>query len=228
MNLSFYIQSLLAVISVGYAMSIIFLTKWFYRLMMKKGMEKNVAIYYNRKIVHMAAGGVGALLVPYFFRIPVFPLLVGLILSFFTYIPHKTGKRFYWLQTESNKNDVKFTFMWGVSIFVLWYLLDDPFLAIIPSIFMAFGDGITGVVRNTFFKRRTKHIIGNLFMAMVCIPLGYWLASSAVVPIPWWGVIAAVISSYVERYEFGPVDDNVLISFFATVIIFIGAKVGPM
>lgn len=228
MDQSILIQSLLAVASVGYAISIVFLTKWFYHLMVKKGTEKTVAVYYNRKIVHMAAGGVGALLVPFFYSLPLFPLLVGLILSIFTYIPHRTGNRFYWMQTETNKNDVKFTFMWGVTICVLWYLLEDPFLAIIPSLFMAFGDGITGVVRNAFFKRRTKHFIGNIFMALVCIPLGYWLASSAAVSIPWWGVIAAVVCSYIERYEFGPIDDNILISSCATLIIFMGAKIGPL
>jgi len=228
MNLPVYMQCILGAASVGYAIGIVFLTKWFYHKMTKKGIESNVAIYYNRKIVHMAAGGVGALVVPYFYTLPLFPLLVGMVLSIFTYIPHKTGKRFYWMQTEKNKNDVKFTFMWGVTICVLWYVIGDPFLAIIPSLFMAFGDGITGVVRNAFFKRRTKHIIGNVFMAIVCIPLGYWLASSAVVPIPWWGVIAAIISSYIERFEFGPIDDNILISFFATVVIFVGATVGPI
>jgi len=228
MNLPMYMQSILAIASVGYAIGIVFLTKWFYHLMTRKGTESNVAIYYNRKIVHMAAGGVGALVVPYFYTLPLFPLLVGMVLSIFTYIPHKTGKRFYWMQTEKNKNDVKFTFMWGLTIFVLWHVLGSPFLAIIPSMFMAFGDGITGVVRNAFFKRRTKHIIGNVFMVLVCIPLGYWLASSAVVPIPLWGVIAAVICSYVERYEFGPIDDNILISLCATIVIFVGAMVGPI
>lgn len=218
-------QSLLVVLSVFYAMCVVMLTKWTYQIMMRQGFESKVAIYYNRKIVHMAAGGVVALLVPYLFVSPVSPLIVGLLLSLLTYIPHRTGKRLYWLQTTDNKNDVKFTLMWGLSIFLIWLLLKDPFLAIIPAVFMAFGDGVTGVARNAFFKRRTKSWIGNLFMVLVCIPLGYWLGAAAAGPIPWWGVAAAVVASYIEHYEFGPIDDNILISLSATLVLFIGASV---
>lgn len=46
--------------------------------------------------------------------------------------------------------------------------------------------------------------------------------------IPWWGVIAALLVSFVERYEFGPIDDNVSISVSARIILYIGLTVGPV
>lgn len=218
-------QGIATLLCVAYAACVVMGTKRSYAAMMKRGFETNVAVYYNRKIVHMAAGGVVALLVPVLFVSPVYPLIVGLALSAFTYIPHRTGKRLAWLQTADNRNDVKFTVMWGLSIFVIWLILGDPFLAIIPSVFMAFGDGVTGVARNAFFRRRTKSWIGNAFMVCVCIPFGYVLASWASPPIPWWGVASAVLASYIEHYEFGPIDDNILITVSSTAVLFIGASV---
>lgn len=217
-----------------YAALITMGTKKIYELMIKKGFKKNVAVYYNRKIVHMFAGGIVVLLVPFIFtnqtsEYPyVYPLIIGSILTIFTYIPHKTGKILYWLQTKDNQNDVHFCLMWALIVFFLWILLGDPWIAIIPPTFMAFGDGVTGVARNALFKRRTKSAVGNVFMVLVSVPLGYYLASMATPSIPWWGVIAALVASFVERYEFGPIDDNVLISVSATIILYVGFTVGPL
>ncbi len=216
-------QSIIVILTVAYAMLVVMATRLTYRLMVDRGVEENVAIYYNRKIVHMAAGGVASFLVPILFVAPIYPMLTGLLLSVLVYIPYRTGKRLFWLQTAENKNDVKFTMMWGLSIFLLWTLFEDPWLAIIPSVFMAFGDGVTGIVRNAFFKRRTKSWIGNFFMVLVCIPLGYLLGNAAQIPIPWWGVVAAIFSSFIEHFEFGPIDDNILITASATAVLFVGA-----
>ena len=40
---------------------------------------------------------------------------------------------------------------------------------------MAFGDGITGVVRNLVVKKRSKSPIGNVFMFIVSAPLGWYV-----------------------------------------------------
>ena len=50
--------------------------------------------------------------------------------------------------------------MWWMSISLIWWLVGDPWLAIVPSLFMAFGDGITGVVRNAVVQKRSKSPIG--------------------------------------------------------------------
>lgn len=221
-------QILWSVVAVVYAAAIVFLTRWIYLRLRARGVANNVVVYYNRKIVHMAAGGAVALAVPYLFTSPVYPLAIGLALTAFTLIPHVSGRRLEWLQTEENRNDVKFTLMWGLAIFVLWLLLDDPFLAILPPVFMAFGDGVTGVVRNAMFKRRTKSPVGNLFMLAVCIPAGFLLAGQAALPIPWWGLIAGVVASIIERFELGPIDDNILITVASSAVLLIGAYVGPL
>ena len=209
-----------------YAAGVTVLTKYSYRWMRRKNVKKNVAVYYNRKIVHIFAGGVALLFVPFVFDSPIYPLITGLLLAVFTYIPFKRGKILYWVQTEENMNDVKFCFMWGLIVFLLWYALGSPWIAIIPPAFMAFGDAVTGLGRNFFFQKRTKHPIGNVFMLIVSLPIGYFFAGIEGIAI--WGIIAALVATFVERYEFGPIDDNILITVFASIVLFIGSYIGPI
>lgn len=211
-----------------YVMVILFATKIPYDMMIKRGVEHIRAVYYNRKIVHMLAGGVGSFCVPILFTDFWYPLFCGILMNIFTYGAHATGTRMFWFQTEQNQNDVKFTLMWWSSITLIWVLVDDPWLAIIPSLFMAFGDGVTGVVRNLVIKERSKSPIGNVFMFIVSAPLGWIVAGMGNPSIPVWGLISASVASYVERYEFGPIDDNILITVFSTAVLLIGIEVGPI
>ena len=95
-----------------------------------------------------------------------------------------------------------------------------------PPAFIAFGDGITGIVRNFGFKERNKHPVGNLYMAGVCIPIGYYLGSLSNIPnMTLWGIAAAIIATLFERYEIGSIDDNILITISSTIILFIGAMI---
>ncbi len=88
--------------------------------------------------------------------------------------------------------------------------------------FMAFGDGITGVVRNALYRKRTKSPVGNVFMLEVCLLIGYTFASMAVHPIVLWALFAAMVASIVERFEIGPIDDNVPITLASMIILIIG------
>ena len=211
-----------------YATIVLFATKITYNMFCSMGQPTNVAIYYNRKILHMLVGGAIAIACPLVFTSPIYPLMIGMLMAIATYIPYKTGKILHWVQTEENMNDVNFCLMAGISVYLLWVLIDDPYLAIIPVIYMAFGDGVTGIARNMVFKKRTKSAIGNVFMALVCIPSGYYLASLASTPIPIWGVISAIFASVIERYEFGIIDDNVLITVSAASLIYLGSYIGPI
>ena len=52
-------------------------------------------------------------------------------------------------------------------------------------------------------------MIGNVFMFIVSAPIGWYVGMVAEPSIPMWGVIAAIVATYVERYEFGAIDDNI-------------------
>ena len=173
-------------------------------------------------MVHILAGGIIALFVP-LFENPIFPLISGIILAIFTFFTHRGGEVLYWFQDKKDLNDVSFCLMWGLTVFILWYLIGDPWIAIIPISYMAFGDGITGIVRNVVFKKRTKHPLGNLYMFGICAPIGFIFAQiSNINGMIIWAVVAAAISSIVERYEFGFIDDNILITISSSITIYAG------
>lgn len=205
-----------------YILAVLALTRFPYQWMTARGMEPIRAVYYVRKIVHMAAGGVGSIMVPLVFTDPWFPLVSGLLLTLLLYVAHASGWRFYWFQTGDNRNDVKFALMWALSVSLLWWLLNDPWLAILPALYMAFGDGITGIVRNAVIRKRSKSPIGNVFMLLVCAPLGWFIGAQADPAMPLWGLASAVVATVIERYEFGPIDDNILITVAASAVLLLG------
>jgi phytol kinase len=221
-SVEMYLQIIFSALAVAYVVAVVFATKSAYTLMKNRGFDESVAVYYNRKIVHMTTGGVISLLVPFLFDSWIYPLATGLALTLITALPRLKGKSMDFMQTKENWNDSKFILMWSLSIAVLWILFNDPFLAVIPALFMAFGDAVTGIVRNALYKKRSKKPIGNIFMLIVCVVIGYYFASIAAKPIPLWGVLAAVAASIVERFEIGPIDDNILITVTAMILLIVG------
>jgi len=199
-------EVLTAVILLFYVLGVLFFTKYVYIFLRKRGLEDNVVVYYNRKIIHILAGGVVALIVPYLFSSPLIPTAFALSLAIVTYIPHKIGKILYWFQVKDNMYEVNFCIAWALALLILWLVFGSPIYAIIPISFMSFGDAVTGIIRNTVYRRRTKSWLGNLGMFLVTFPIGVYYAGHV-------GLIAAIVASIVEHYEIPPlIDDNVLIT----------------
>jgi hypothetical protein len=186
-------------------------TRWTYGLMRKRGLEHHVAVYFNRKIIHMLAGGFVAALVPFLYKSYVPIALMVAILAVGNYVPHRTGRLYYWYQVPENMYEVNFIVMWGLAMF-LGFALNDVWLAVVPVMFMAVGDGVTGIVRNLIYRRRTKALAGNVAMAAFCVPFGFAVLGPS-------GAIAGLVSSLVERFEFGPVDDNMLVPASALLVL---------
>jgi len=187
-------------------------TKKLYEWMRSRGLPHNVAIYYNRKVIHMGAGGLVALLTPLVFRTPALPFAFAMLLAALTYVPHGTGRLLYWFQDPENIYEVHFCITWGLSWVLSWLLLGTMLYAVVPTAFMSFGDAVTGFVRNLLFRRRTKSWVGNAAMAAVCVPVGYAYAGP-------WGALAGLASSVIEHFEFGPVDDNITVPLTALAVL---------
>lgn len=197
-----------------------FLTRKTYTLMRRKGLQERVAIYYNRKIIHILAGGLAALIVPHVFSTPLLPLALALLLGLFTYIPHRTGRLMYWFQVEENMYEVSFCVMWGVIIALGWIISSGNFwIGIVPILFMSIGDSATGLVRNMLFKKRTKSWWGNLAMAAVSIPMGAVLGLA--------GMIAGALASVIEHFEYPPIDDNITVPIVSFTILIIAMLYAP-
>jgi len=191
---------------------VMFLTKKLYGVMIGRKLAHNVAIYYNRKIIHILAGGLVALLIPLIFKTPILPFGMALLLAVLTYIPHRTGKLMYWFQTEENMYEVSFCIMWGLIIFFGWLISDGNFwFGVLPVLFMSIGDAVTGIVRNILYKRRTKSWWGNLTMALFSIPVGATLGFA--------GIIAGALASFIEHFEFNPIDDNITVPALSFIVL---------
>ena len=194
------------------------ISKKFYEAVVKTN-PHNVAVYYTRKLIHILAGGLVAISVPYLFSSPLLPFTLAMVLAVSTYLPHKTGKLMTWFQTEDNIYEVHFCIMWGVIVTLAWIIFKDPWYGVIPVSFMAFGDAVTGIVRNAIYKRRTKAWIGNIAMMAFCAPIGFLVTG-----IP--GLVAGIVSSIIEHFELNPLDDNITVPLSAFLVLLVLKPLG--
>ncbi|MEN2975463.1 MAG: dolichol kinase [Candidatus Caldarchaeales archaeon] len=208
------------ILLVWVAFLVTFLTKRIYEFMKKNGLKENVAIYYNRKIIHILAGGLVGIVIPYTFTTPILPLVMALLIALFTYIPHRTGRLMYWFQVENNMYEVTFCIMWGVIIALGWFISNGNFwFGVLPVLFMSIGDAVTGLVRNTLFKKRTKSWWGNLAMATVSIPMGAIMGVA--------GMIAGALASIIEHFEYHPIDDNITVPLTSFIVLILAKLYVP-
>ena len=195
------------------------ITKTLYNYMRKKGLSHIKAVYYNRKIIHILAGGLVVILVPYIYSTPLLPAILSAILAIATYLPHRQNKLMYWFQTEDNMYEVNFCIMWGVIVTLGWLIFKNWWYGVIPVAFMAFGDGVTGIVRNMLYNKRTKSWIGNIAMAAVTIPIGYIALGNI-------GAIAGLLASIVEHFEVANIiDDNITVPLTSFLTILAGTYI---
>lgn len=189
-----------------------YLSRWVYNLALKKGYPKNSATYFGRKIIHIFASGLVTLSLPFLYREPFVPLMSGFALALYTYLPHRKKQLYDWFQVKENIYEVNFCLMWGLSILFGWFLDKSFWLGMLPALFISFGDGVTGIVRNLKYKKRVKAWEGSLAMLFVCVLIGLKMG--------WAGIVAAIFATIFERFEF--IDDNIsiVISSFAVLAIF--------
>jgi len=213
--LTFTLEEVIAsAILLIYVSIIVFvLTKKLYELYVDRVGDMRMR-YYNRKIIHIFAGGVVALLVPYIYSGPLIPFILGVLLAISVLIPYLRGKIYEWFQVPDNMYDVNFCLVWGVLFPISYYVWGDMTYAVVLISFMAFGDAATGLIRNYLFKRRTKHWIGNIAMYLVSAPIAiYYLG--------WIGILVALVASIAEHFEYKWIDDNVLVPTSAFITLYI-------
>jgi dolichol kinase len=102
---------------------------------------------------------------------------------------------------------------------VAWLWLKLPGVAVACLLFMAWGDGVTGLVRSQVYKRPVKGRWGSLAMLGTCLVI-----AAVFVRPPWIGAAAALVAVGAERLfgEYGTLrwgDDNWAIPLFSLVTI---------
>jgi phytol kinase len=166
--------------------------------------------YVARKTIHILSAGVSLALAPFIFSDWQMPLILGSILVAFTLFGH-FRKPFKWFQVNNNYADVYFTIACTVLLVAFWQY--DVWIGVLSGLFLAWGDGLTGIVRNFVYKKRTKGVWGNLAMLSVCIVLSLILDGR----VGHAGLIGAVFASVIEKFE--KVDDNISIPFGSAVLM---------
>ncbi|MBA7617516.1 hypothetical protein ES703_24831 [subsurface metagenome] len=102
-----------------------------------------------------------------------------------------------------------------VLIGVCWGLLDEPWLAIVPLLFMGGGDAITGLIRSRVYGREVKGNWGSVGMLAVCLILAYFIH-------PYWlGAVGAVAAVIAEKFTKTTkyIDDNLTIPLASAVVM---------
>lgn len=137
------------------------------------------------------------MLLPFVAHEPALPAATAFGLALITYLPHKLNRRMYWFQDPENLYDVDFALSWGLIVLFTWYIDRSFCLGVIPVLFMAYGDGITGIVRNLKYNKRTKAWEGTAGMLLLCIIIGAKMGFAGV----FVGIVCTLIERVDNRYD---------------------------
>jgi len=172
-------------------------------LYISKLVYRKFNVYISRKFVHIFAGGISLIQVPFLFSEVYLPTLLCALMTVLTIYTH-AKKRELWFQLKGNYADVYFCLIFSIFIFLFWKI--DMSATLASLLFMAWGDAATGIVRNKVYGKRMKGKIGSIAMLLTCLPIGYYLKGFI-------GIGGAAIATISEIQE--KIDDNLAVPIFS-------------
>lgn len=180
-------------------------------LYVSRKVSQRFGTYMARKAIHLLSAGVSVVFAPLVFSDWKAPLLLGSIMVAFTFLGH-FRKLHGWFQITHNYADVYFTVACTALLVVFWYF-NDVWIGVLSALFLAWGDGLTGIVRYVVYKKRNKSIWGNITMFVVCMLLSFLMNGH----VGYAGFIGGAFASLVERFE--QIDDNISIPFGSALLM---------
>lgn len=194
--------------------------------------DLGVPQYVSRKIGHGAGGA--AFLVSLLFASPVWPIALAGIFGGLLYAARLFRPSTFRGVGGTGRQGHSMAEVWfawsAVPVFLIaWYWLGKPEIAVASLLFMAWGDGVTGLVRAGVYHRPTKGIWGSLAMLAVCLGV----ALAFVRPV-WIGLVGAVTATATE-YFYGDngsikwADDNLAVPLLSmTTMLMLMAAAGTL
>jgi phytol kinase len=177
--------------------------------------DRGVPQYVSRKIGH-GAGGVCFLLAPFVFSSVWIPLILACAFSFILILARlMKPDTFRGVGGNGRSRDSYAEIMFAavaVPVYLLgWHGINQPYYATATLLFMAWGDGVTGLVRAKIYRKPVKGFWGSLAMLLVCLALAWLLIK------PFWIGAAGAFAAVIAEFSFGDVgfikriDDNLAI-----------------
>ena len=170
--------------------------------------------YMARKAIHILSAGVSVLLARVIFSDWLAPLFVGSLIVTYTIAGH-FWKPHSWFQIRTNYADVYFTVACTALLVVFWNY--NVWIGVLSALFLAWGDGLTGIVRNSVYGKRNKGVWGSAAMFAVCIALAYFMNGH----VGYVAFVAAAFASIAEKFE--QIDDNISIPVGSAIIMVLPA-----
>ena len=170
--------------------------------------DYGVPQYISRKLGH-GAGGIGYLMLALFYREGWFPLFISILFTFMLALARVFSPSLFRGVGGSGRThamaEVWFPLAGTISIAIGWLWIGDKWLAIVPILFMAWGDMVTGLVRARVYQKEVKGWWGSAAMIVVCLMVSllyspYWIALA--------GAVVATLSERFTPPSSGWWDDN--------------------
>jgi phytol kinase len=188
--------------------------------------DLGVPHYISRKIGH-GAGGL-AFLASFVLSSAWWPIIISAIFGILLLTTHLVKPdvfRGVGGAGRSNKILAEVWFAWvAVPVFAIcWLWLNKPAVAVSSMLFMAWGDGITGLIRWKVYRKPVKGLWGSLAMFCTCLVIS-WVFIRPI----WIGIVASVMATVTERVfgDYGVLkwgDDN-----WAIPVVSMGIMLGLM
>ena len=188
--------------------------------------DRGVPNYISRKIGH-GAGGL-AFLVAIVLSSAWWAIIVSSVFSVLLILGHEFAPNSIRGVGGSGREVHVFSEVWfplvAIPVFsIAWLWLKQPGIAVGSLLYMAWGDGVTGLVRSQIYHRPVKGLWGSLAMLITCLIISWVLIH------PFWIGAAASIIAVITEWAFGEqgvvkwADDNWAIPL-ASLLVLLGLK----
>lgn len=156
-------------------------------------LDRGVPFVITRKAGGHIFGGIAYLLCPFLFSEPYWPIILSALFTLILAVSHfKRPRDFRGVGGISRPEGLAEVFYPAAGTFSLvfgWLCLGNPWLAVVPCLYLAWGDSITGIVRFIHHRGQTafrKYNCGTVAMLFVCLGIAalfqpYWIAACGAV-----------------------------------------------
>lgn len=180
--------------------------------------DQGMSQYLTRKVGHVAAGIV-FILAPSVFSTAWIPVSLSIAFTILMLASRRWAPTAIRGVGGSGRIDtiaeVWYPFACAVAVAVGWGLLHNPWLGVLPTLFLGFGDAITGAIRSAVYGREVKGLAGSAAMFAVC-------AALAMLVSPYWiGLAGAATATVFEQATTASPrwDDNPALTIGSTLVM---------